>query len=496
MWPELIDRLDALQSPTVLVVGDYMLDRYLYGEAERISPEAPVPILREVNQEERPGAAGSVVAQLAAFEARVLCCGAVGADLPGDRLLELLGEIGADTSGLIRTSDRRTTEKTRLVGLAQHRHPQQIARIDAEETSPFSQDDEDRLLDAVQCSLSQADLVCLQDHRKGVLSSSVCARIIKMAREASKPVLADPALLRDYSKYQGVTCITPNRYESEELVGRSIRNESEAAQAATDILDLVGSGAVIITLDKDGAYLAQRGGFSGLIETQPQPVVDVTSAGDVMIATLALTAGSGWDWPLAVRTANVACGLEVRRYGAVPVTRQEIVDDLLGRVRLDGGKVRPLNELGALLRQHQNRGHRIVYTNGCFDILHRGHVHLLQQCRSHGDVLVVGLNGDKSVRALGKGGNRPINSESDRAAMLAALECIDYVVIFDDPDPLDCIKSVSPDVLVKGEDWRDKGVIGREFVESRGGKVVLVDLLDGYSTSAIVDRLSEGASGS
>ena len=492
MWEDLLNRLDSLGSPRVLVVGDFMLDRYLFGEAERISPEAPVPILRVHRQQDGPGGAGSVAGNLAALDAQVACCGVVGADSAGRGLLDLLSGAGVDVSGIVRAAGRPTTEKTRVVGLTQHRHPQQIARIDAEDVSPFDAALIDEVLARAGDQIGRADVVVLQDHQKGMLAGGICERIIELARDAGKPVLADPALVRDYRKYRGVTCITPNRFETEEVLGRRLTTDEDVADAAAEMIQHCDADAVIITLDEQGAFLAEREGSAGLVPTTPQPVVDGTGAGDVVLATLALAAGAGWAWRDAVKLANVGAGLEVRKYGAVPITRDEIAAELLAELHAGGGKIRAMPDLRAQLRRRSERGQRIVFTNGCFDILHPGHVHLFRQCKQHGDVLVVGLNSDASVCALGKGPNRPINRQDDRATVLAALEAVDYVVMFDEPDPLACIRGVGPDVLVKGEDWRDKGVIGREFVESRGGEVVLVDLLEGHATTRIIERLAGG----
>jgi len=429
---ELIHLVESFTNRHVLLVGDFMLDRYVFGDAERISPEAPVPVLRVVERQDRVGGAGSVALNVLALGAHVHCVGLLGKDPFGDRVERFLADAGADTHGLLRVEDRPTITKTRLVGLAEHRHRQQILRVDDEVVRPPSEADSARLVEAVQSALPDADVVCLEDYGKGLLSPEVCQRLIAAARKHAKPVLIDPARIGNWEKYRGATVITPNRAELELGVG---------------------------------------------------------GAGDAVLAMVAVAVAAGATFEQAVPLANIAGGLEVSKFGCVPIARDEVINEL--RHGHDGarGKIRGVTELVGELNARRQRGETVVFTNGCFDLLHPGHVELLEQAKARGSLLVVGLNSDASARAQTKGTGRPVRNEQDRARLLAALEAVDYVVLFDEPDPARLIEQVAPDVLVKGSDWADKGVVGREFVESRGGRVELIELVEGYSTTGELERI-------
>ncbi len=481
MQEKLLNVVGSLGSPKVLVVGDFMLDVYVYGDALRISPEAPVPVLRVKRTESCCGGAGSVAANLAALGAHPACIGIVGDDPDGHILIEKLRGLRAQTLGLIRASDRPTTKKERLVGLAQHRHRQQLIRVDLESTEPLSQPQQEAVLKAFAAALDDADVVCVQDYGKGVVSQPLCIEFVRMAAEAGRKVLVDPAPITDYAKYRGATLITPNRREASLAVGFDIEDTETAGRAASLLMDSLGLEAVVITLDRQGAYL-KCAQFDGLVETRSRSVYDVTGAGDVVLATLAVTVAAGCDYETAVRLTNVAGGLEVERFGAVPITREELIHEVAGT------KVVSVEMLQQILGQHRLDGRKIVFTNGCFDVLHRGHIEYLAFCKQQGDIVVVGLNSDSSVRRI-KGPERPINNEHDRAAVLAALESVDYITVFEDPTPIKLIERVRPDVLVKGEDWKDKGVVGREFVESYGGQVKLAKLVTGRSSTATIEKM-------
>ena len=472
--------MQALGSGAVLLVGDLILDRYLYGDAERISPEAPVPILRVVSDSDALGGSANVAACLRALEVEVFCCGLIGADRHGERLVELLGKLGVSCEGLLRCAHRPTTTKTRLVGLAQHRHRQQLMRLDEETTTPLGDAEMSRLLGYVEGMLSKVSAICVEDYDKGVVSRALVERIVQAAGRREVPVLIDPGRLGDYRRYAGATVLTPNRSELSIATGEECATIEPTADAAERLRDSLGLEAVVVTLDRDGAVLVERGRPWVHVPTRPRSVYDNTGAGDVVLAML-------------VRLANVAGGLEVEKFGCVPVTREEVLAEL----RLSGyrrqGRLRSPEELAAELRLRRDRGETIVFTNGCFDLLHAGHVDFLRRCRELGSVLVVGLNTDAGVQAQHKAPDRPINGELDRAMVLGALECVDYVVLFDEPTPLDLIEKVAPDVLVKGEDWASKGGVGREFIETRGGRVVLLPLLVGNGTTSLIERIRKGA---
>ena len=487
MHEELLKTVTALGSPTVLVVGDFMLDVYTYGDALRISPEAPVPVLKVTETRHSCGGAGSVTANLAALGAKPVCLGIVGADANGEKLRAMLEEIGADATGLLVVTDRPTISKQRLIGLAQHRHQQQLFRLDEESTEPLTVEQYEAVLDLYKEKLGDADIVCLQDYNKALLSTEICGRMISLAVDAGKKVLVDPAFKGDFTKYAGATLITPNRQETSEMVGFEISNAEDAARAAEVLAAKLNIEAVVITLDREGAFL-KTDEMSEVVPTRPRSVYDVTGAGDMVLAMLALTLAAGCDYKTAVQLSNIAGGIEVEKFGVATVTIEEIINEIIGQNRGKTGKIRLLDYLVNELDWHRRKNETVVFTNGCFDVVHRGHIEFFKFCKAQGDVLVVGLNSDSSVKTI-KGPDRPINNQYDRASVLEALETVDYITVFDEPDPEKLIEAVKPDVLVKGQDWAKKGVIGREFVESCGGKVVLAPLVEGKSSTSIIERI-------
>ena len=487
MHQKLLKIVANLGSPKVLVVGDFMLDVYVYGNALRISPEAPVPVLKVTKTEYGCGGAASVTADLAALGALPICIGVVGKDRNGEIIIEKLTNAGADTTSLLAIDERPTITKQRLVGLAQHRHPQQLMRIDEESTEPLSEQQYEAILKAYKDNLKQADIVCLQDYNKGLLNPAICQQMIKLAVGAGKKVIVDPAFTKDYSKYAGATMIKPNRKETSEVVNFEINTVDDAARASEELLRKLNLNAIAITLDKEGTYLRTET-ISELIPTRARNVYDVTGAGDMVLAAIAITLAADCDYKTAVGLSNIAGGIEVEKFGAAPVTIEEIINEIVSENRGKSGKLRPLDSLLTEINWHHRQKDTVVFTNGCFDVMHRGHIEFMKLCRSQGDIVVLGLNSDKSVKAI-KGPDRPINNQLDRAAVLAALETVDYITIFDEPDPLDLIKKIKPSVLVKGQDWKDKGVVGREFVESYGGKVVLAPLVKGKSSTTIIESI-------
>lgn len=478
-------------SPRVLLLGDFMLDVYIYGDATRISPEAPVPVLRVVRREYNCGGAGFVAADIAAFGGVAVCVGYIGADEHGRMLSQMLKEKGADISQLVTVASRPTITKSRLIGLAQHRHKQQIIRFDDEVADPLDEKMQSQLLESYKAKLASADVVCIQDYNKGVLSPAVCREAIRLARLAGKKVLIDPWPMNDYSKYEGATMITPNRREASMAVGFEVESLDAAKKAAGVLKEKLKLEAAVITLDKEGAWL-KNDTVDELVPSVPREVYDVSGAGDMVLASLSVTTAAGLDHLTSVQIANLAAGVQVEKFGAATVTVDEVVNEIVRLHRSSEGKIRQMADIGREMEWHRRQGDKIVFTNGCFDVLHRGHTEYLQFCRRCGDIVVLGLNSDRSVREL-KGPGRPINNEHDRAAVLASLECVDYVVVFDEATPLELIKLVKPDVLVKGEDWKDKGVVGSEFVESYGGKVTLAKLVEGKSTTGTIAKMKGAA---
>ncbi len=483
-----VELLESSFRPRMLVVGDVLLDRYLWGNVERISPEAPIPLLRVVKQEHRLGGAGSVASMLAALEVQIALAAVTGDDDDAGRLRQLAREQGIDTGLLLVDASRPTTVKQRVLGMVQSRHPQQLLRVDHEADQPLAPALEEQLLTAIEQHLPHCDSVLVSDYNKGVCGGDLVARLVAMARPRGVPVLADPVRGADYRRYAGCACITPNRFEAGEALGRTIRTPNEGLAAAEALLAF-GVEAAIVTLDRDGMAWADRQGDRGLFPVRERQVYDITGAGDMALAMIGFGLAGKLTWPRIIELANAAGGLEVERLGVVPLTRGEILAELR---RTTGApahrKLLAIEALAGELDLRRRRGQRIVMTNGCFDLLHPGHVHSLSAARSLGDCLVVGLNSDRSVAEL-KGAGRPLIDEQGRADLLAALECVDYVVVFDDASVAPLVERVRPDVLVKAAQYGPEEVVGHEIVRSYGGRVELVPMRGAYSTSRLIERV-------
>ncbi len=491
--PTLLQSLGSWRRGQVIVVGDFMLDELVYGDAERLSADAPVPVLHVRRSEDRPGGAASVCANLAALQMDVSAVGVVGDDAPGQRLRALLEQAGVDTSALLVDPSRPTTTKQSLIGLAQHRHAQKMFRVDRESREPLAGNVAAALLEAFAAKLNQADVVCIEDYAKGVCAEAVCRRIIESATNASKDILVDPALLDDYTKYRGATAITPNRSEAAKATGIDHSSEpgravlmAERLQKQTDI------DVIALTLDKEGALLLEKNAQPRIVPTLAREVYDVTGAGDMVLAALAAGRAAGLDWPTAVELANLAAGLEVEQLGVVPIPLEAVHHQLMlqsGKLR---GKVRTTEELLLEVEARRKVGETIVFTNGCFDVLHSGHVKLIEQAASYGHALIVAINDDASVRRL-KGPDRPVNTLEERARVLGGLGSVDMVVAFSQDTPTQLIEAIRPDVLVKGGDYKLSEVVGGEFVTSYGGRVELIPPVEGVSSTKTIRRIQGGA---
>ncbi|HJU09955.1 MAG TPA: bifunctional heptose 7-phosphate kinase/heptose 1-phosphate adenyltransferase [Candidatus Binataceae bacterium] len=479
----------------VVVAGEVILDRYVWGEVERISPEAPIPVLRARRREEKPGNAGFVMANLRALGARPMAFSVVGDDHGGRMLRSMFRDLEIDTRGLLIDQDRPTIIKERMLGSVQsaNRAIQQLLRVDDEETSPLAPQREQELGRRLNQVLDRADGVLVSDINKGVLTTDLLRELIGGARRREIPIVIDPRISSDYSIYHGATVITPNRYETEMATGIKLIDRDAWRRAADTLVRKLGLQACLVTLDRDGMYLAERGGRGSFIPTAPREVYDVTGAGDVVLAVFGLLAIAGIGFGSAAALANIAAGIEVGRLGTEIISRDDLARALAPTHDSIERKIVSVEELQALLEPKRRLGQQIVFTNGCFDLLHAGHLQLLSFAREQGDVVVVGINSDRGVRLI-KGEERPIYPATERARILAAIEMVDYVVVFDDPRAEKIIREVRPDVLIKGADWRGQTVDGQEFVESNGGHVVLAPLLEGYSTTSTVERLREGKS--
>ncbi|MEM7576151.1 MAG: bifunctional heptose 7-phosphate kinase/heptose 1-phosphate adenyltransferase [Planctomycetota bacterium] len=499
--PKLLDLLDRWQPRRVLVAGDFMLDRYSFGHVDRLSPDAPVPILEVQSTDDRPGGAANVCRDLVALRCEAIALGIVGSDATGQDLSDAMRDAGIDVSGLVPASGGRpTTIKHNLVGLAQHRHPQKMFRLDVEDRTPLDDLAVDALLARAQQLIDsdQIDVVCLEDYAKGVCTPRFCQELISLAHQANIPALVDPAAIPDYTKYAGATAITPNRTEARLATARRPSNPdadlAEASEMARELQDQHGIRHVVITLDKSGALLRDPSGTEHHVPTRARAVYDVTGAGDMVLAALAGAVANEANWPDAVALANLAAGLEVEKPGVVPIPLDDLLLEVLREQHETLGKARTLEQLLPELRAHRSAGKTVAFTNGCFDVLHAGHVQYLRSCATHADLLVVGLNSDASIARIKSdkpGPPRPINQEPDRVLVLSELQSIDYVVVFDDDTPLSLIQAVSPDVLLKGADYQKHDVVGHEVVEAAGGRVELVPLVAGRSTTNILRQLGE-----
>ncbi|MBM4112555.1 MAG: bifunctional heptose 7-phosphate kinase/heptose 1-phosphate adenyltransferase [Phycisphaerae bacterium] len=490
----LLERLASFGSFRALVVGDFMLDQVLAGAAERLSPDAPVPVIAadESEMKSMPGGASNVAACLAALGARVRCAGVRGDDASGELLAKLLNESGCDSSLVVVEGGRPTTVKRSIVGLAQHRHPQKMFRLDFETRAPIRAETEEALLRAIERVLPEVEVVCLEDYDKGVCTETLCQRLITLCRRVGRCVLVDPAALRDFSRYRGATLITPNRTEAELATGLAMPRDFKVESArslAHRLLEALELDAVVLTLDRHGALLAERGRDAMHIPTVARTVYDVTGAGDMVLAALAAAKAHSLPWPEAVAFANAAAGLEVEVFGARPIPLSRIRRSVHALARGRPGKVRTLDEMAeeaAILRED---GSRIVLTNGCFDLLHAGHLAALRGARSLGDSLVVGVNRDEEVRRM-KGPGRPVVPLAERLEMLEALECVDFVVPFAEPTAEALLRRIRPDVYAKGGDYRAEELNEWPVLRELGIPVELVAEKTGWSTTTLIERIS------
>ena len=490
---ELIDEMERLGTPRVLVIGDLILDRYVWGDAERISQEAPVILLREDRQETRLGGAANVANMLRGLDAEVTLAGVVGSDADGTLVAEELTRFGVDCSAVVVDADRPTTCKVRFMGRAQHRHPHQMLRVDREVRHPIRTEIAQQLLNSLLPRLHEFQAVLISDYAKGVCTAEVLRPLISAARAAGIPVVADPAAGGDYNLYRGATGVTPNRSETQKATGIDVRSIDAAFTAGRILVEKFGLDMAFVTLDRDGIVLVRQDDEPVHLPTRVREVYDVTGAGDMVLAMFGLGMAAGIEPTKLCRLANVAGGLEVEQVGVVRISRKEILTDLLHGSRRAAGKVCSVEELSRHVSARRKAGQKVVLTNGCFDLLHIGHLSYLQEAAREGDCLIVAINSDQSVRRLNKAPDRPIFDEEYRSQMLAGLESVDYVVIFDEATPHAILRELQPDVLVKGGTYRDEEIVGREVVLGYGGRVKALGVTPGVSTTEIVRRLRDAS---
>lgn len=481
---EVVKHRFSVAEKSVLVIGDLMLDRYLIGEVDRISPEAPVPVVLLKQQNERAGGAANVAANLAQLGIKTMMAGVIGDDAEGRSLLQMLKGLHISSNAIVTSAERPTVTKTRILG-----GHQQMMRLDMESRAPFTNMETSSLLHLIINAMEQKpSAIILSDYAKGVLSDELCRAVINKANALDIPVLVDPKG-RDYSKYQGATALTPNKKETAEACGVSSADNEKLLKAAAKLRDELGLQFLAVTRGEEGISLLEKDQTIHIPAAAKQ-VFDVSGAGDTVIATLAAGLVHGLSHRQAFELANIAAGIVVGKVGTVPIDREELLAELLSQGSFEqADKICSLDTLVNRVKQWKSQKQTIVFTNGCFDLLHTGHVTYLEAAKKTGDKLVLGLNTDRSVSAL-KGPTRPVIHEADRARVLAALEAVDAVILFDEDTPLKLIDAIRPDIIVKGSDYTEDQVVGGKEVKSWGGKVALIDIVPGRSTSGIIEKLA------
>ncbi|MGD0849672.1 D-glycero-beta-D-manno-heptose-7-phosphate kinase [Bradyrhizobium sp.] len=476
---------DAIARQTVLCVGDLMLDEFVYGEVSRISPEAPAPVIAVQRTETNIGGAGNVARNIASLGARCIFVALIGEDEAGAKLKARLSQEVLIESVLVCDSTRPTTRKVRFVSEHFSTH---MLRADWELAQPAAADIEQKLIDAILPLLPRADIVLLSDYAKGVLTARVIRNVIDAARKLGKAVIVDPKSA-NFAIYRGATLLTPNRKEFAEATRSRADTESSIAEAAQDAMQLADCEAMLVTQSEHGMTLVPRSGDVIHVPAHPVKVRDVSGAGDTVAAMLAVVLAAGAGWEPALRMATAAAAVAVSKKGTASVTAAEVRRNILPHAFLAAEEkiVATSADLEARLLDWRRQGLRVGFTNGCFDILHPGHVKVLTAARGACDRLVVGLNSDASVQRL-KGVGRPLQDERARAEVLAALEAVDLVVVFAEDTPIELITRIKPSVLVKGGDYTREKVVGHDVVEAHGGEVLLVDVLPGFSTTSLVGR--------
>ncbi|HEY0938748.1 MAG TPA: D-glycero-beta-D-manno-heptose-7-phosphate kinase [Steroidobacter sp.] len=478
----------AFGRQTVLCIGDLMLDEFVYGEVSRISPEAPAPVIAARRSETNIGGAGNVARNIASLGGQCIFTGLIGEDEVGVKMAVTLAQEPGIESVLVHDPARPTTRKVRFVSEHFSTH---MLRADWELARPASGEIEQKLIDAVLPNIARADIVLLSDYAKGVLTARVIRNVIDAAKKLGKRVIVDPKSV-NLAIYRGATLLTPNRKEFAEATRSPADSDASIAEAAKDAMDLADCEAMLVTQSERGMTLVTRQGESIHVPALPVKVRDVSGAGDTVAAALALALAAGANWEAALRVANAAAAVAVSKKGTATVKPAELRRKILPHASLAAEeKIVPADALEAHLAEWRRQGLRVGFTNGCFDILHPGHVKVLTAARGACDRLVVGLNSDASVRRL-KGEGRPVQDEQARAEVLAALEAVDLVVIFEEDTPIRLIEWVRPSVLIKGGDYTREQVVGHEIVEKSGGEVLLVDILEGHSTTTLVKRAREG----
>ena len=478
--------VSKFKSCKILVIGDLMIDEYVWGSVDRISPEAPVQVVAVTEEDYTLGGAGNVVNNLAALGAGVQTIGVIGTDTNGGMLLKNLKKLGAGTAGVIVESDRPTTIKTRI--LANHQH---VLRIDRETNRAIAGDTFTKLADAALALIPAADVVLVSDYGKGLITKEFMQHLVRCAQQSQKKVVVDPKGA-DYTLYNGVSLVTPNQKEASLASGINIVNADSLKNAGSAILKKTKIERLLVTMGKDGMTLFERGKKPYKIAAEARQIYDVSGAGDTVVSVLGLSLAAGADFRQAMSLANTAAGLVVAKVGTATTSPEELQAALDPAADTStSSKIVAASSLKSLANDLKRAGRQIVMTNGCFDLLHSGHIALLSEAKKLGQVLVVAIDDDQSVRRI-KGEGRPVLTALERTRILAALDVVDYVTVFDTDKLTQLIEDLRPDVLTKGSNYKHETVFGHEIVEKHGGRIVLLPIDDSISATGIIDKIKKG----
>ncbi len=459
-----------------------MLDEYLWGEVDRISPEAPVQVVAIQKEDFALGGAGNVVNNAVALGAKVSVVGVIGTGRNGRLLLKRFNELGVDTAGIIQEPDRATTQKTRIIAANQH-----VLRIDRETKQNISGPTLDKMIRLVLDKMPDIDVVLISDYGKGLITKNLLSKVTASAKKHKKMIIVDPKGL-DFSKYSGVSILTPNKKEAALASGVEINNESSLEKAANKLLENISLDNLLITCGKDGMVLFEKNKEPFRVKAEARQVFDVSGAGDTVLAVFGLAVASGASIHNSVAIANTAAGIVVGKVGTATVSKQELASAIKTDDHGLPAKYKDLFELPALVEDLKKKGKRLVLTNGCFDLLHAGHIMLFSASKQLGDILVVAIDDDESVKKL-KGSGRPVLNAKERSRILSALDAVDYVVVFSSHELKKLIEIIQPDVLTKGSNYTSKEVFGRELVEKYGGRVKLIPVTENISSTRIINNI-------
>ena len=466
----------------ILVVGDLMIDEYLWGEVDRISPEAPVQVVSINNEDYALGGAGNVVNNIAALGAKVSVVGVIGTGRNGELLLNMFNKLGVDTTGIIQEPNRPTTQKTRIIASNQH-----VLRIDRETNKAISDQTLEEITKFIENKIPDVDVVLISDYGKGLITRKLLSRAIASAQKNNKMTIADPKGT-DFSIYSGVSLLTPNKKEAALASRIEIVDESTLAEAGKKILQTIGLEKLLITCGKEGMVLFEQNRKPYKVRAEARQVFDVSGAGDTVLAVFGLAIASGISIKNGVALANTAAGIVVGKVGTATVSKQELASALRPYDDDISLKHKQLSELPALIDELKKKSKRLVLTNGCFDLLHAGHIKLFSASKQLGDILIVAIDDDDSVKSL-KGSGRPVISAKERVRILSALDTVDYVVVFSTQELKMLIEVTRPDVLTKGSNYTSEEVFGREIVEQFGGRVVLIPITENISSTRIINNI-------